>query len=599
MREWVGRAIAASMMLAVFCGLAAALSFNQDPVLGNRRVELHWTPGEDDPLFTGNLRLYFLGNARVAQGGVSFIGFTRSGQELWLWDDSERCFAGYEARGDSLALISKMSPLEQDEQPLSFALHPEGILLMAGLADGRVAAWRPRLSTEMTVYDGHVSGCRGLVFKPLAGDVDSSYVSVGEDGYWRHWARPGVLQHEVPADQPGPLTAVTISRLGDAVAVGSQEGLIGIYLISANSPRAAPDGHQGRTITGLSFSADGSRLASADADGGVRVWGAEFGNLLGSSDPAVPTAIQIAYTPRESRYVSFATEAGVIGLIDGYTGRPYDTVEDLGRELTGFVLSPDGSAGYFGDADGMLEWWYLGVCVPSERTPECFGGYIVWRGLHPEPDSLQLLRVYNFADTTWGWSSFDTTRSFVDPDSIIPRGGDPEIAVAGPHNGVPYYYSLTRYSWRFLDGGVFRVLRDSKMDGFYRDDPSGQQIAENAPMPLIPRVDAVSVPPLLRDLYVVPNPYVESDDTSSFGPLTPPMVQFYNLPAEATIRIYTASGDLVQTLEHVPTPGDRSGGACAWNLKNEDDRDVASGIYLFAVEAPGGERSRGFFTIIR
>jgi hypothetical protein len=37
-------------------------------------------------------------------------------------------------------------------------------------------------------------------------------------------------------------------------------------------------------------------------------------------------------------------------------------------------------------------------------------------------------------------------RVFVDPDSVVARGGDPMQRVAGPHNGVPYYYSLTKFA---------------------------------------------------------------------------------------------------------------------------------------------------------
>ena len=58
-------------------------------------------------------------------------------------------------------------------------------------------------------------------------------------------------------------------------------------------------------------------------------------------------------------------------------------------------------------------------------------------------------------------------------------------------------------------------------------------------------------------------------------------LHFINLPTDARIRIYTVAGDLVAELHHVSLVHDFE----RWDLKNQSGRDVASGIYMFRVEA--------------
>lgn len=594
MRTWVLQAVVAGVVLCILCGLAWAASFDPGAAVGDRRVELFWAPDEDDPVFTGNLKIFPKGSMLVGEGEIPFLAFTTSGNDLWLWDTGPGCFIRWNE--DSCKVVQYLDPPPGNPDVLSFALHPEGILLLAGLADGRIVAWSPAESSEGIVYNAHTDSCWGVAFRPLATEMDPSFVSVGGDGTWRYWLAPGDLEREVVADSTRPLTAVGIAREGRKIAVGTDQGRIRIFSIDGD-PLPDKTSHGGRRVAGFSFSADEGRLASADVDGGVRIWSVITGDSLGAYEPVQPSSVFIDYTPRKSSYLSYAHSNGVIGLIDGYCGRAYVTTGDLGRPIAGFTLGPDGVTGYIGDTAGRLEWWYQGECIPSEETPNCFGGYLIFRGLYPEDseetEKLTLLRVYDFSDSTWGWTPSDTGRVFVDPDSIIRAGGDSERPAAGPHNGTPYYYSIQKYWWAFLDGDVFKTPHNTKYEGFYRGDE------ELDPTPLIPRVAAVSDAPVLRDVYVVPNPYVENEDPSRFGPLSPPLVRFFNLPEEATICVYTTSGDLVRILNHFQTPGGQSGGSCLWDLKNDRGQDVTSGVYLFAAESPGGERTRGFFTIVR
>lgn len=97
----------------------------------------------------------------------------------------------------------------------------------------------------------------------------------------------------------------------------------------------------------------------------------------------------------------------------------------------------------------------------------------------------------------------------------------------------------------------------------------------------------------LDNVKVVPNPYyaryspmVETAEGQS-------VLKFINLPDECTIRIYTLAGDLVETIRH-----DGSRGEAEWDLLSMNRQQVASGIYLYHLESPYGERL-GRFAVIK
>ncbi len=106
----------------------------------------------------------------------------------------------------------------------------------------------------------------------------------------------------------------------------------------------------------------------------------------------------------------------------------------------------------------------------------------------------------------------------------------------------------------------------------------------------------------LSNINVVPNPYIAA---SSWEPrsLYPTgrgdrKIDFTNLPAKCTIKIYTMAGALVKTL-YKDDANLNNGGAISWNLVSDDGMDVAYGIYLFHVDAPGIGSYIGKFAVIK
>ena len=97
----------------------------------------------------------------------------------------------------------------------------------------------------------------------------------------------------------------------------------------------------------------------------------------------------------------------------------------------------------------------------------------------------------------------------------------------------------------------------------------------------------------LGEVHVVPNPFVVD---SGFGGAAESSLRigFYGLPSQATIRIFSFSGQLVQTIEH-----NNPVYSVAFLQETRNDQRMASGVYFFVVTTPDGQQTTGKFVIIR
>jgi hypothetical protein len=244
-----------------------------------------------------------------------------------------------------------------------------------------------------------------------------------------------------------------------------------------------------------------------------------------------------------------------------------------------------------------------------------FNGYKIWRGTSRDTSTMQLLRrinLYQYDQTnrqtvldsiSWSWKGQE--RAFADPDSFFFRrirqkvytsilNGVPQESEwvwvrvaeierfrASPHTGVHYYYAVTAED----TSGIDITLKADNMSDI---------VPQSSPSVNLSRVQ------------VVPNPYYGRSGLSSDGVRRiertfwdrtedEHKVQFTRLPARATVRIYTSSGDLVAEIDKTRTDID----ALDWDVRAASGEIVSPGVYLYrVVDAASGEIARGHFVIL-
>ena len=597
-RSRVGWIIGGLFGALVLAGSAMATRFDTPPEITDRRIALTWQPDADDPVYNGNTVLRV--DARIdtvyATGQVvRLVVSNHASTEVFAYAESDDRVRRLRV-GDGAWLGDLILP--EGAVLLSLSIHGSDALVFGALDDGRLIRWDLAGDGQpVTVVQGVPS--KAILFPSSIRDLgDLRYVSADVDDSLRVWSGPGqILGRGYTLGVPGGIgRGLTLSNDRSYLGIGTRTGEVRIYDVrtAPNTPMLRLLGHVA-AIVDLTFARDASKLASIDVSGQIRVWQFPAGGpaVVTVETGAVSTEAapaRISLSPPRGRLLTLIRPDGVVEVMNGQTGQTYASarVTSEGTAMTSVGFAPDGIRTYVGDDGGGLTVVRAGDCQVGQDVPRCFGGYMVWRSPTPDPKDAVLLRVYSYADSTWTF--VDEGRGFVDPDSVPRRlnppfsgEDDPEevsdLRVFGPHNGLPHFYSITRFDLVYEAGGTFPVFAegaDAIFRGFYRDEPSGP------PTPVVAEAVARTDEPVLGRVIVVPNPYEAGKVPWELAGT--PHVEFRNLPERATIRIYTLAGELVREVEHGPGRYGESRDAAEWDLKNSTGRGVASGVYLYQVK---------------
>ncbi len=274
----------------------------------------------------------------------------------------------------------------------------------------------------------------------------------------------------------------------------------------------------------------------------------------------------------------------------------------------------------------------------AEARPD-FGGYRIYRAVQtPDTTNFELIRRYSFQvpdSLMWHFSKVDTVTgsptygqllcgsaaardfvvTFVDPDSTgsyqkvcrrvdhLDRClsiGDSVfrlVAPPGPHDGFKTWYAVTYEAKNSVSNDFADLFVPDTTDHYSRcgtpGDPSTCPNLNRKDLNIIaaPVEPTAGPTPNLLRVAVVPNPYRASE---AWDPAGGNEVHFINLPRASTIRIYTVAGDLVRVLRHDDLVRDFA----RWDLRNDRGQEVASGIYMYRVEA-GSFTFQNRFIVIR
>ncbi len=208
----------------------------------------------------------------------------------------------------------------------------------------------------------------------------------------------------------------------------------------------------------------------------------------------------------------------------------------------------------------ILEWSDVSTVPDHDTGVLDFAGYRVYRALGRNDTTFK--KIWECG----GKSGVAVTNRYV--DQSVQRG-------------FAYHYYVTAYddgsqNWeepgRSLESGKYwnMTLKNRPAHPFL----SGQQIAD------------------IENIKVVPNPY--HDKSLRFNwPGEENKLLFINLPLKCTLKIFTATGDLVKTIYHENNTTEQ-----AWNQVTDNNQLIYSGVYFFLVESVLGSKT-GKFVVVR
>lgn len=203
---------------------------------------------------------------------------------------------------------------------------------------------------------------------------------------------------------------------------------------------------------------------------------------------------------------------------------------------------------------------------------------ITWETFTGEPDPQNWV-IYRSK------SSIDSTFSLIATLPGSDRLYEDDTAV----RGIDYYYYLQAVGGEVTDNTVYNP-HTGTMGMQYTLRSNRYYTQTYAPASLKRSPGA-----MLSDVRVVPNPFNLASEENIRWPDQQDKLGFMNVPGECTIKIYTESGELIQTIDHNDGSGDEY-----WQLNTVSNQVVVSGIYFAVIkDTQTGDQIIRHFIIIR
>jgi hypothetical protein len=169
-----------------------------------------------------------------------------------------------------------------------------------------------------------------------------------------------------------------------------------------------------------------------------------------------------------------------------------------------------------------------------------------------------------------------------------PRNRDYVIVVNYPYDGSAHpeafpYYDVWFFRFAVSDTN-YRVGDIFQIDGAPVNGSGDKYVFKS------PGVNHADASAALDRIKVVPNPYIARASWETVEGER--RLEFIHLPDKATVRIYSLSGDLIQTLQN------EGSGTLVWNMLSNNGQGIAPGLYYYNVDSSVGSRV-GKFAVIK
>ncbi len=235
---------------------------------------------------------------------------------------------------------------------------------------------------------------------------------------------------------------------------------------------------------------------------------------------------------------------------------------------------------------------------------EDFEGYHIWRGINADGSDLQVIGEVSKQEARLGGSTGGSlidslyfyevvpalrsvgSYSFDTPADCLGRTLTLDLDAnemfwfdCNAFNGFTYYYLVTTFDRDYdVSSGRQGLQKFDNCDPVF-----GQPI--DCPGALVEQEIEVDNQADIDKIYAVPNPFRSGGSRiteANYHNFPDDRIRFVNVPEQCEIKIFTVSGDLVWEYNHNSPSGN-----IEWDLRNGAGEAVASGVYIYRIEASG------------
>ena len=151
----------------------------------------------------------------------------------------------------------------------------------------------------------------------------------------------------------GTILEIAYSPDGDLIAVGTS---IGLYIYDSRTLAEVKHFANEMKISSVTWSPNGSKLASGLGDGTIRVWDVENGRQLQVLERHFDRLLSVAWSPNGSKLASGSGD-GTIRIWDAVNGSQLRVLRRRKRSIISVAWSPDGTKLASGSDDNTIRIW--------------------------------------------------------------------------------------------------------------------------------------------------------------------------------------------------------------------------------------------------
>ncbi|MBN9118512.1 MAG: protein kinase [Planctomycetes bacterium] len=257
---------------------------------------------------------------------------------------------------------------------VSFAARADALASVS--ADGTARVWDPATATARHVLKV------GSALQSVALAPDAAWVAAGPGGNpFDATARPTAIKlwHLTGGNEPtttdlaghtGPVWALAVSPDGKTLASASADGTVRLWDVAKGTGLAVK--RHGGWVTSVAFAPDGRTVASGGADGTLNEWavdGTDEGKAKRSWSGEAAGVYGLAYSP-DGKSLASAHEGGTatanqVRVWGADTGKLRYGLDMTKARILSVAFDPTGQALVAADQAGTVRFWYA---TPTEET---------------------------------------------------------------------------------------------------------------------------------------------------------------------------------------------------------------------------------------
>jgi WD40 repeat protein len=238
----------------------------------------------------------------------------------------------------------------------AMAITPDGKTLASGADDGSLWLWDLSTGREIRQVQGLTGSIESLAFAPSG----KTFAAVDERGIWLVDTNSGKEIHHFPGAAKGCNRSLSFAPDGTTLASAHDQGL-SLWNVQANRVWLELAHPWSRCVV---FARDGTRLATGDMNGVIRVWDAKTGRFVREyarplkRDVEPPRIESLAFTP-DGKTLASSGDDHFVTLWDLGTGQERRRLKGRLASVNSLALAPDGKTLASGSADGTALIWDL------------------------------------------------------------------------------------------------------------------------------------------------------------------------------------------------------------------------------------------------